>query len=315
MLLVAFRIPEVIETTAALNRSREAPIAAHLALGMKQKALTASLDLSGWARQLGRSSATTCALLRSEAEAGARAFLVATPSGRKRMESAAFVAELRQRLGVPDASADVWCPKCDGVLDARSLHAATCSSGGERTLRHTAVRDLLCWWAERSGLQPEKERPGLLLPQRPEDAQHALRRPADVYLPCLSGSPAARDLAITAPQRQESLTQASREALAAAKAYAHHKSAFLDTARLCEVQGVKFVPMVAEATGAWEPAASKVLLQLSRAAAARIGADAALLHADLLQELCVAIRSHRARAILRRRAERPKRRRQWAFEA
>ena len=109
--------------------------------------------------------------------------------------------------------------------------------------------------------------------------------------------------AITAPQRQESLTQASREALAAAKGYAHHKSAYLDTARLCEVQGVKFVPVVAEATGAWEPAASKVLLQLSRAAAARIGADAALLHADLLQELCVAIRSHRARAILRRRAE------------
>ena len=151
-----------------------------------------------------------------------------------------------------------------------TLRSGTCCVGGRSAQASSRKRSVLA-------------SPGLLLPQHPEDARHALRRPADVYLPCLSGSPAALDLAITAPQRQESLTQASRGSLAAAKAYAHHKSAFLDTARLCEVQGVKFVPMVAEATGAWEPAASKVLLQLSRAAAARIGADAALLHAAILR--------------------------------
>ena len=294
---------EVVEAVDALNRNRAAPLAAHLALGMKQKSLTAATDEASWVRQLASCSLTSRALLRSEAEPGARAFLAATPSGPKRIETALFVTELRQRLGVPDAAADAWCPKCDGVLDALSLHAATCSAGGERALRHNAVRDLLCRWAERAGLCPEKERPGLLLPQRPEEAGNALRRPADVYLPCLRGSPAALDLAITAPQRQETLAQAGNKALAAAQAYAQHKAAHLDTARLCESQGIKFLPMVAESSGAWEPAASKVLLQISRAAAARTGADAALLHADLLQELCVTIRAHRARAVLRRRAE------------
>ena len=57
--------------------------------------------------------------------------------------------------------------------------------------------------------------------------------------------------------------------------------------------------VVAESTGAWEPEASKLLLQLSRSTAARTGEDAAALK---LQELSVVIRSHRARAVLRRRA-------------
>ncbi|CAE7260807.1 unnamed protein product [Symbiodinium natans] len=269
---------EVVEAVDALNRNRAAPLAAHLALGMKQKSLTAATDEASWVRQLASCSLTSRALLRSEAEPGARAFLAATPSGPKRIETALFVTELRQRLGVPDAAADAWCPKCDGVLDALSLHAATCSA----TMQFATCS---------AGGLSERE------------AGNALRRPADVYLPCLRGSPAALDLAITAAQQQETLAQAGNKALAAAQAYAQHKAAHLDTARLCESQGIKFLPMVVESSDAWEPAASKVLLQISRAAAARTGADAALLHADLLQELCVTIRAHRARAVLRRRAE------------
>jgi hypothetical protein len=52
-------------------------------------------------------------------------------------------------------------------------------------------------WAEKAGLRPEKERPGLLLPQSPHDTQSARRRPADVFLPALAGGPAALDFAIT----------------------------------------------------------------------------------------------------------------------
>ena len=61
--------------------------------------------------------------------------------------------------------------------------------------------------------------------------------------------------------------------------------------------------MVAESTGAWEPEAGKLLLHLSRSAAARTEGEGGLLHSSLLQELCVVVRSHRARAVLRRRAE------------
>ncbi len=63
------------------------------------------------------------------------------------------------------------------------------------------------------------------------------------------------------------------------------------------------MPLVAESTGAWDPAAAALLKRLSRSVAAREGADARVLHAEILQELCVVIRSSRARAVLRRRSE------------
>ena len=276
--------PVVCLAATSFSAGLEQPLATHLALGMKQKGLSALSDAASWNRHLSASSVTARALLRSEAEQGARAWLAAIPTGRTRMESAAFVMELRRRLGVADALADTWCPKCDGVLDKFSLHAGTCAAGGERTQRHNALRDLLASWADRAGLQAEVEKPGLLLPQRPDEARLAQRRPADIFLPSLSGGPAALDLAV-------------------ASQYAAVKAAHLNTSQVCAAQGVRFVPLVVESTGAWEPNASKTLQLFSRAAAARTGADAGLLHANLLQELSVLLRSHHARAALRRRAE------------
>ena len=127
------------------------------------------------------------------------------------MEPAVFIAELRRRLGVPDAAADGWCPRCDGVLDSLSLHAGVCTAGSERTQRHHALRDLVCAWGDRAGLHPEKERPGLLLPQQPEDTGVGRRRPADIFVPTFSGKPTAFDLAVTGFQRQASLGEAGRQ--------------------------------------------------------------------------------------------------------
>ena len=273
------------------------------ALGSKQRQLSERLDAAGWDACLLAASPTARAIFFSEAGAGARAFLAALPSGRTRMEPAIFGAELRIRLGIPEAAADTWCPHCDGVLDCQGHHSAVCVAGGERTQRHNAVRDLVHSWAERAGLPPEKERPGLLLPQSPDDVQAARRRPADVYLPALGGSPAALDFAITAPQRQETLSIAGRATGAAAASYARHKEDHLDTAQCCEFQGIVFVPMVVETTGTWEKGAAVVLNHIARAVAARTGEDAGAAQTALMQELSVVVRTWRARAALRRRCE------------
>ena len=127
-----------------------------VALASRQRALVAQGDLQGWKSQLAASCPTRKALLLSEAEPGGRAFLAAVPAGGKRMEPGVFITELRHRLGVAEASADGWCSCCDGVLDTFSLHAGVCIAGGERTQRHNTRRDLLCTWADRAGLQPEK---------------------------------------------------------------------------------------------------------------------------------------------------------------
>ena len=114
------------------------------------------------------------------------------------------------------------------------VYAGTCVAGGAKTLRPTVVRDAVYRWADHAGLQSEKERPHLLLPQRSEDVDIRLRRPADIFLPSFNG---------------------------------------------------------------------QILLQIARRAAARAGDDAAALYNELLQELSVLLRIHRARAILRRSAE------------
>ena len=129
----------------------------------------------------------------------------------------------------------------------------------------------------------------------------ASRRPADVYLPAWDGSPTALDLAITGPTRSETLATACQVPLAAASAYAALKASDLNTAQTCASQGVRFQPLVAESTGAWEPAAAKLLARIARAAALPEGVTAAGLQ-ELLQELCVASRSSHGRSVLSRRA-------------
>lgn len=98
---------------------------------------------ASWNSQFDPAVPATKPLLLSEAEPGARAFLAALPHGRTRMEGPFFLAELRRRLGVPDAAQDAWCPRCDGILDTHSHHAGMCLAGGDRTRRHHAARGLL----------------------------------------------------------------------------------------------------------------------------------------------------------------------------
>ena len=293
---------EVLAAVASFNAQLppDKHISPAVALSKRQRDLSHLLDTAAWDAQLASASAVARAGLLSEAEARGRAFLTALPSGLTRMEPAHFVSELRARLAVPDAGQDVWCPRCDAVLDRHSVHASMCMAGGERTQRHNALRDLICSWAERAGLQPEKERAGLLLPQSPDDSRSARRRPADLYLPAFHGRPTAFDFAVTAPQRLDALLEAGRGGGSAASAYAEVKRRHLDTATVCEQHGVAFLPLVAETTGAWAPEAAKILHQLSRAVALRHGP---LGGASLLEQTSVLLRTWRARATLRRRAE------------
>ena len=101
----------------------------------------------------------------------------------------------------------------------------------------------------------------------------------------------------------EHLAEAAKRATSAAEAYASTKATHLGTARECEAQGVAYVPLVVETTGAWAPRAAGILKRVARAAAARSGEEPGRTHAKLLQELCVIVRGYRARAVLRRRAE------------
>jgi len=285
--------PEVVAALACFNSKLEPAANINLddILSSKQHALSQRLDNAGWQEQLGNATIAGRATLLSEASVGGRAFLAAIPSGRTRMEPAAFISELRAGLQIPDADTDAWCPLCDGVLDIHNYHA------GDVCGRWRAHSTPLCCPIGHTGLASGRNGNGRAFCFR----KSARRRPADVFLPAFAGSPSALDFAIAAPQRQETLAQASQKPLAAAAGYAEQKE-HLQTAEACRAQGACFIPMVAESTCAWDADAMIALKHVAQAVA-QSGEDPATCSSLLLQELGVAIRSFRARAALRRRSE------------
>ena len=82
--------------------------------------------------------------------------------------------------------------------------------------------------------------------------------------------------------------------------YSETKRAHLNTAATCATQGITFVPMVCETSGAWAPEASAVLKQLARQAANRDARPASMHYRALLQRLAVKVRAANARAHLKR---------------
>ena len=64
--------------------------------------------------------------------------------------------------------------------------------------------------------------------------------------------------------------------------YEQTKRRHLDTALQCANQGITFVPMVAEPTGAWGPVALKTFAALSKTAAAESGSTPGTTLAQLL---------------------------------
>ena len=176
-----------------------------------------------------------------------------------------------------------------------------CSAGGDRTLCHNALRNFFYRRLLAAGLHPELEKPGLLIPARPEDSSQTARRPADVYLPSwITGGPAALDFAVTAPQRRATLLQAAEKPLAAASDYVVKKREHLDSQALCEAQGIAFLPMVVESTGAWAPESAKVVYQLASAVATATGKDVKEVHRELLEGAAGSVRKARAKAVLKR---------------
>ena len=216
------------------------------------------------------------------------------------MQPAELCAELRYRLCIPDGDESGFCPLCDDVLDRFGHHSRRCCAGGDRVIRHNGVRRIIFNLCCKAGLRPEVEKPGLLLPARPS-AAGSQRRPADVYLPCwTAGLPAALDFAVTAPQRQDIVSEAARNPLAAASAYSQTKRSHLNTQDACESQGIRFQPMVCETSGAWAPEALQVLQLICKAASSRTGTDSGALLQETLSRCAASIRAANARANFKR---------------
>ena len=192
-------------------------------------------------------------------------------------------------------------------LDIWADHALVCSCKGDRTIRHNALRNCAFRFARSLGLNPHREKPGLL-PPRPdaecikEKAHSSGRRPADIWLPqWCDGGPAALDFAVTSGMTAADLHRSAIDHTAAIVDYEAYKRNYLSTAASCEQQGLQFLPMVVEGHGGtWGATAKDAFKALCRGHSSHNGVSMLSSCSDFAQRMSTTLERENARAILRR---------------
>ena len=203
------------------------------------------------------------------------------------------------------AAAGASCPLCGQCVDRWGDHALLCSCGGDRTIRHNAVRNICFEEAAAAGCRPEREKAGLL-PQRPQEdglpTSRGARRPADVWLPRgVDGEPEALDFAVTSGMQAGLLRNVMEEPGYVFMRYEDFKQQHLRTAEQCQTAGFQFTPLVFEAhAGGFSGKARHLIEWLARAAAAAHHAETAAESLRIAQRISITLQRETARAVLRR---------------
>ena len=224
-----------------------------------------------------------------------------------------FRVALQRRLRMPLWDRDTACGLCGEVLDRWGDHALACCCGGDRVLRHNAIRDVVCSAvAEFTSVSPELEKPGLLLPPRPPDpggppldadyssgppsSPAAGRRPADIWVPRgVCGSAEAWDFSISSLLRPSHLSSASPSVTDVFHEVETRKRAFQDTA---------FARLSWRlAGGGWSQALRSVVAWIaseSRMARGPVSGSPTDISLRIAQRISCTFHRENARAILRR---------------
>ena len=280
-----------------------------------QKELSQNID-DNTLKQLRASRQTDThyqAHLNHTSASGAGQWLHAPPSKplRLNVQPSHYKTMIQRWLRAPIFHEPFHCPLCDDIVDIYGDHCLVCACGGDRTKRHNLLRNQVYYECQSVGLAPELERPGLLQPRplvgaTPENGVAAdpneHRRPADVYIPRWRlGNPAAFDLAATSGLRPQIVAASALDGRTAPQQYEDFKREYLDTERLCQAEGISFIPLVVEADGGgWGAEAYKVFHELAKLKSATTGEleSTAALHIN--QSLNITLHRENARAILRR---------------
>jgi hypothetical protein len=306
--------PCVIDAFSALQSCIPQSLAALLANGepVPQKMLSHAIDRASFNAVLGDMGTEEHmkAHLQLVSAEGADAWLHATPNdeAHTKVSSELFKISVARRLRMRLLHEHSACPCCGAGMDVFMDHALVCPCGGDRTLRHNALRD--CFFrfvVEFFGIKAQKEKQGLL-PARPQDESvqgDVLRsglRPADVWLPSYSdGKPCAVDFAVTSGLRSDCVRSAANDPSPIWEAYENFKRRHADTATRCSDQGMSFEPFVVEAHGGgFGVVARRICAHVAKVGAAKDGCEVEVQAASLFRSMSISVHRENARAVLRR---------------
>jgi hypothetical protein len=182
----------------------------------------------------------------------------------------------------PAGEAAPICPHrgCASPLDVSGHHAVTCKHGPDVMARHHQLARCVAQYCAAAGLQAVAEQGGT----RGHDAS----RPADVLVsPWPGGKPAAFDLTVRSPHRQDIVHLAGLHGGAAAARGEADKHARNDAK--CQVAGWVCIPLAVETYGSWGAEATTALRELAGFSAMRSGVSKSHATTELFGRLGVAL--------------------------
>ena len=183
-------------------------------------------------------------------------------------------------------------------------HAEVCCCGGDRVVRHNAIRDG-CFHELKAGLiSVEREKAGLLPVRSPDEGLPGSaqgRRPADLFI-TRTAAPLAVDFAVASGIQQSLLASPTWDESAFIQNCEDWKIAYKDTGQQCAAQSIAFLPAIVEAHGGGMSLKLRQLFsQLAKEAAPALNRDPEAVSLRIAQRISCSLRREIARAVFHRR--------------
>ena len=278
---------------------------------VSQHMLSVAIDRAEWDAMLTSPSTPTHikAHLQLLSLPGANEWLHAPPNDEEglKMDPELFKLAIARRLRVPILHEHTSCSLCGSALDVYMDHALVCGCGGDRTLRHNAVRNTVYEDARNVGIRCTKEKSGLLPPRPGHESLQGERstngrRPADIWFPdWRNGKAGAVDFAVTSGLLADMLQSVISDPTVVCARYDDFKRGYLDTETQCAARNLDFLPFVMEAhSGGVGKSARRICSHIAKIGSARESEDIFETTSTMFRRITISLHRENARAVLRR---------------
>ena len=232
-------------------------------------------------------------------------WLLATPAKTLDMHMSGVEVAIASslHLGVDVMKGGGPCRFCGAVLDGKGVHCASCMAGGDVSLRHNRVRNIVYRYSCRAQLNAELEKAGVL----DEDGVFIdLSRPADVMVDEMDGlsrgsERLALDVKVINALGSGHYQDTLEGPLVAAEKYRETACARGDVRARCAAKGVRYEPLVFTTQGGCEKHAEAILSKIADKVSQVESRDAGKIKAEFLEAICMSIAKSVAKAVMRRR--------------
>lgn len=219
------------------------------------------------------------------------------------LQSEVFRTALKFRLSVPLFEAPFPCPTlssdgkaCGSVMDVFGDHAPCCHHGPSLVFRHNNVRDILGHSARGAGLSA-------VVIEKKNQVAGSRVKPGDITVQQYHRgfATSAFDVTITHPLQKKFLEIAMEEAGMVAEEA--HDRKLQKSLKVCEEEGIHFVPLAWESTGGATETVHETIRKWTELEGARGGYPAYLIRRNLYAQISCCLQRHLAQAVIDRRVE------------